>query len=109
MDYSFGCRTYIFHTMKKPNIWQRFKDGFNAVFNPVVYNPTTRSPLQPLGYTGQASIYPYTNEHTYIHKGYNKNRWVYAIVNKCAKKFGQLPWYHYKIKTSERKTWFESN
>jgi HK97 family phage portal protein len=53
------------------------------------------------------TIYPYGQDQTFINQGYNKNAWVYSIVSKCAKKFSQVPWYHYKIKTSERKTWQE--
>jgi hypothetical protein len=55
----------------------------------------------------QVSLYPYDKSETYIGKGYNKNAWVYAIVSKCAKKFGQIPWYHYRIKRTEVKTWNE--
>jgi HK97 family phage portal protein len=50
---------------------------------------------------------PYGKDQTYIQQGYQKNAWVYSIVSKCAKKFSQVPWYHYKIKTQERKTWAE--
>lgn len=70
---------------------------------PVLYNRNSAF----LGMNNGVSIYPYGNDRTYIELGYNKNAWVYAIVSKCAKKFGQVPWYHYKIKTSERKTWAE--
>lgn len=74
---------------------------------PTVVNPVSPlTSMQTIGLNG-TSIYPYGNDQTYIQKGYNKNAWVYAIVSKCAKKFGQVPWYHYKIKTDERKTWAE--
>jgi HK97 family phage portal protein len=70
-----------------------------------VVNNLAQSNLRTIGFNNGVSIYPYGNDLTYIEKGYNKNAWVYSIVSKCAKKFGQVPWYHYKIKTSERKTW----
>src|SRR6478735_315489 len=60
-----------------------------------------------IGFNNGVSIYPYGKDTTYINQGYNKNAWVYSIVSKCAKKFGQVPWYHYKISTNERKTWFD--
>jgi HK97 family phage portal protein len=78
---------------------------------PTVMNlPTVqqRSPFfNTIGFNNGVSIYPYGKDLTYINQGYNKNAWVYSIVSKCAKKFGQVPWYHYKIKTQERKTWAE--
>lgn len=67
----------------------------------------TGLPTQYVGFNNGVTIYPSGNDQTFIQKGYNKNAWVYAIVSKCAKKFSQIPWYHYKIKTNERKTWFD--
>lgn len=87
--------------MKQPNLIQRLK----AAFFPTVVNPVIQS--QIIGMNNGVSIYPYGKDQTFIEKGYQKNAWVYAIVSKCAKKFSQIPWYHYKIKTSERKTWAE--
>jgi len=87
--------------MKQPNLYQRLK----AALFPTVVDPLPRTGT--VGFNNGVTIYPYSNDLTYINKGYNKNAWVYSIVSKCAKKFSQIPWYHYKIKTSERKTWFE--
>lgn len=86
--------------MKQPNLWNRIK----AAFSPAV-NPFSQS--QILGFNSGLKIYPYGKDQTFIEKGYQKNAWVYSIVSKCAKKFSQVPWYHYKIRTSERKTWAE--
>lgn len=69
-------------------------------------NAVLNSPLF-FGMNNGVTLYPAGDERTHIQKGYNKNAWVYSIVSKCAKKFGQVPWYHYKIKTKERKTWFD--
>lgn len=72
--------------------------------------PVRSQPLQPLqtiGFNNGVTLYPHSTDRTSIGKGYKKNAWVYMIVSKCAKKFGQVPWYHYKIKTRERKTWEE--
>lgn len=85
------------------NLLQRIK----AAFSPTVVNPSSPLTSQTIGFNNNVSIYPYGRDQTYINKGYNKNAWVFAIVSKCAKKFSQVPWYHYKIKTKERKTWFE--
>lgn len=74
---------------------------------PVVVNPVATFNNQVIGLNNGVSIYPYGKDNTYIQKGYQKNAWVYSIVSKCAKKFSQVPWYHYKIKTTERKTWAE--
>src|SRR5688572_2449599 len=56
------------------------------------------------GYSG-VSLYPANNGDSYIKNGYNKNAQVYAIVSKNARKLGQVAFYHYRIKNSERKTW----
>jgi HK97 family phage portal protein len=72
---------------------------------PVIMNGNTA--IRPFGFNDGVTIYPYNNDRTYIEKGYNKNAWVFAIVSKLAKKFSQVPWYHYKIKRAERKTYFE--
>lgn len=80
--------------------------GIPAVTSlPATLNSTIAA--RTIGFNNGVTIYPYGNDNTYINQGYNKNAWVYSIVSKCAKKFGQVPWYHYKIKTSERKTWAE--
>jgi HK97 family phage portal protein len=95
--------------MKKLNGLQ--KAVANIFGLPTVLNLPTVQQRNPffntLGFNNGVSIYPYGKDNTYINEGYNKNAWVYSIVSKCAKKFGQIPWYHYKIKTSERKTWAE--
>lgn len=80
-----------------------------ATYMPVPAVRNFSSPINnPLvGFNNGVSIYPYGRDQTFIQKGYNKNAWVYSIVSKCAKKFSQVPWYHYKIKTTERKTWAE--
>lgn len=69
-------------------------------------NAVLNSPLF-FGMNNGVTLYPAGDEKTHIQKGYNKNAWVYSIVSKCAKKFSQVPWYHYKIKPKERKTWFD--
>jgi HK97 family phage portal protein len=92
--------------MQKPNLYQRVK----AAFFPSVASQLPaliQNNLRTIGFNNGVTIYPYGNDQTYIDKGYSKNAWVYSIVSKCAKKFSQVPWYHYKIKTSERKTWGE--
>lgn len=88
--------------MKKLTLGQRLKASLAIMFGSL---PTWRS--TPFGVNTGVTIYPQSREHIYVNKGYNRNAQVYAIVSKCAKKFGQIPWYHYKIKTSERKTWFD--
>jgi HK97 family phage portal protein len=93
--------------MKKLNGLQ--KAIANIFGLPVPINPLS-SPItdtRMLGFNNGVSIYPYGRDQTFIQQGYNKNAWVYSIVSKCAKKFSQVPWYHYKIKTSERKTYFD--
>src|SRR5688572_27809398 len=72
-----------------------------------VVTPAQRALNQFFNLNQGITIYPYGKDETFINQGYTKNAWVYAIVSKCAKKFGQVPWYHYKIKTSERKAWFD--
>jgi HK97 family phage portal protein len=89
--------------MQKPNLFQRLKAAFTVV-NPL---PTQLQNLRTIGFNNGVTIYPYGRDNTFINEGYNKNAWVYSIVSKCAKKFSQVPWYHYKIKTKERKTWGE--
>lgn len=76
---------------------------------PVVRGNADTYLAQNLPYTigAAATMYPADNGETYINKGYRRNAIVYAIVSKCAKKFAQVPWYHYKIKYNERKTWQE--
>jgi HK97 family phage portal protein len=92
--------------MKKLNGLQ--KAVANIFGLPTVLNiPSTLRTLQTIGFNNGVSIYPYGKDQTYIQQGYQKNAWVYSIVSKCAKKFSQVPWYHYKIKTQERKTWAE--
>jgi HK97 family phage portal protein len=93
--------------MKKLNGLQ--KAVANIFGLPTVVNPITPPSqiAQQLGFNQGISIYPYGRDTTYIQQGYNKNAWVYSIVSRCAKKFGQVPWYHYKVKTNERKTWAE--
>lgn len=56
------------------------------------------------GFSG-VSLYPANTGDTYIKNGYNKNAQVYAIVSKNARKLGQVAFYHYRIKNTERKTW----
>lgn len=56
------------------------------------------------GYSG-ISLYPHNTGDSYIKNGYNKNAQVYAIVSKNSRKLGQVNFYHYRIKNSERKTW----
>jgi HK97 family phage portal protein len=56
---------------------------------------------------GTIELYPNDSGELYVQKGYNLNDAVYSIVSKCAKKFSQVPFYHYKIKKGERKTWAE--
>jgi HK97 family phage portal protein len=53
------------------------------------------------------TIYPYGNDSTFIEQGYKKNWAVYVVVKKLAKTFSQISWYHYKVNTKERKTWFD--
>lgn len=89
--------------MKKLNGLQ--KAVANIFRLPTVVNPVSNPVMRSLGFNNGVTIYPYGKDSTFIEKGYNKNAWVYSIVSKCAKKFGQVPWYHYKIKTTERKTW----
>jgi HK97 family phage portal protein len=89
--------------MKQPDLYQQSKANLLPLAPVRQLNPTT----QVLNLNRGVSIYPYGQDQTFIEKGYNKNAWVYSIVSKCAKKFSQVPWYHYKIKTSERKTWGE--
>jgi tRNA-dihydrouridine synthase len=93
--------------MKKLNIFQKaIADifGITSVQKlPLVLNNNVRT----FGFNQGVTIYPYGKDDTYIGEGYNKNSWVFSIVSKCAKKFGQVPWYHYKVKTTERKTWAE--
>lgn len=90
--------------MKKLNGLQ--KAVANIFRLPTVINPVAPI-VQSLGMGNGVTIYPYGRDSTFIEKGYNKNAFVYSIVSKCAKKFGQVPWYHYKVKTTERKTWAE--
>lgn len=59
------------------------------------------------GLNNGATLYPAHDRNFQINEGYNKNAWVYSIVSKCSKKFSQVPWYHYRIKNKERKTWFD--
>lgn len=89
--------------MKKLKWYQ--KAAANIFGLPTVVNPVQQQIMQSLGFNSGVTIYPYGKDETFINKGYNKNAWVYSIVSKCAKKFSQVPWYHYKIKTSERKTY----
>lgn len=42
-------------------------------------------------------------ENKYISEGYNSNTDVYAIVNKAARKFAQIPWYVYRVKKGKTK------
>lgn len=91
--------------MKKLNGLQKL--AANLFRLPTVVNPIQNQTLQTLGFNNGVTLYPYGKDETFINKGYNKNAWVYSIVSKNAKKFGQVPWYHYKIKTTERKTWAE--
>jgi HK97 family phage portal protein len=76
---------------------------------PVLYNNTdTYLPYNPLRSIGEGVVlYPEEIGDTYINKGYKKNAIVFSIVSKCAKKFAQVPWYHYRINPKERKTWLE--
>jgi HK97 family phage portal protein len=92
--------------MKKPTFGQRVKAATNAFFG-VSTIQTLPNNLRTIGFNQGVAIYPYGKDYTFITQGYNKNAWVYSIVSKCAKKFSQVPWYHYKIKTTERKTWNE--
>lgn len=71
--------------------------------------PAPGLPVTPqlVGLNKDVTIYPYGKDDTFIQFGYNRNAWVYAIVSKCAKKLAQIPFYHYKIKTTERKTYFD--
>jgi HK97 family phage portal protein len=81
--------------------------GVSANRLPALINTAiSNSPLF-FGMNNGVTLYPLGDEKTQIEKGYNKNAWVYSIVSKCAKKFGQVPFYHYRIKTKERKTWAE--
>jgi HK97 family phage portal protein len=68
--------------------------------------PIHTSEVQSFGLQN-ITLYPTNTGETYIKQGYNKNSQVYAIVSKNARKFGQVPFYHYKIKKNERKTWSE--
>lgn len=81
------------------NLLQRLK----AAFMPVIVNPQTG--IMPMGQG--ITIYPYNNDRTFIEKGYQKNWAVYVVVKKIVKKFSQVPFYHYRIKTGERKTYFD--
>jgi HK97 family phage portal protein len=73
----------------------------------VVNTAFARNDIQPFGWNNGVTIYPSGNDDTFIQKGYNKNAFVHAIISKCAKKFSQIPWYHYRIKVTERKTYSE--
>lgn len=86
--------------MKKPNLIQRVKA---AIF------PTTVNPFdsQMAWLNSKLTIYPYGKDQTFIEQGYQKNWAVYIVIKKITKKFSQVPFYHYKIRTSERKTYFE--
>jgi HK97 family phage portal protein len=53
------------------------------------------------------TIYPYGKDVTCIEEGYKKNWAVYVVIKKLVKTFSQIAWYHYKVKTNERKTWFD--
>ncbi len=87
------------------------KNGFLKAFSSLIpvttgFNlPAIRQELYPIN--SGLTIYPYGKDQTFIREGYNKNAFVYSIVSKCAKKFAQVPWYHYRIKRGERKTWNE--
>jgi hypothetical protein len=88
--------------MKKLNGLQ--KAVANLFGLPTVQNlPTVLNNLRTIGFNQGVAIYPYGKDQTFISQGYNKNAWVYSIVSKCAKKFSQVPWYHYKIKTMSAK------
>lgn len=70
-------------------------------YDPVYFPPLTRNVGQSL------ELYPQDNGERYISKGYILNDAVYSIVSKCAKKLGQVPFHHVKIRKNERKTWQE--
>jgi HK97 family phage portal protein len=76
--------------------------GFSRGYADPVYFPQVQ---QRIG--GTIELYPNDNGERYVNKGYNLNDAVYSIVSKCAKKFGQVPFYHIKIKKDQRKTWAE--
>lgn len=89
--------------MKQPNLIQRLKA---AIFpNVGILERNIQNALIQLNQG--ITIYPYGDDLTFIEKGYQKNWAVYVVVHKIVKKFGQVPFYHYKIKTSERKAYFE--
>lgn len=67
--------------------------------------PSFTSNLQPVG--NNVTLYPHKDGQTFIDKGYNYNADIHAVVSKCAKKFGQVAWYQYRIKKNEVKTWQE--
>jgi HK97 family phage portal protein len=56
---------------------------------------------------GTVELYPNDNGERYVNKGYNLNDAVYSIVSKVAKKFGQVPFYHVRVKKDEKSTWRE--
>jgi HK97 family phage portal protein len=95
--------------MKKLNGFQKAVANIFGLptVNPLPLIQSNLQNIRPIGFNQGVTIYPYGKDTTYIKEGYNKNAWVFSIVSKCAKKFSQVPWYHYKVKTGERKTWAE--
>jgi hypothetical protein len=82
----------------QPNLIQRLKA---AVF------PTVVPMNQLMGINSGITLYPHGKDQTFIQQGYKKNWAVYVVVRKCVRIFSQVPWYHYKINTKERKTYFD--
>jgi phage portal protein BeeE len=93
------------------NLIQRIKAAANIVVRgnllPTVVNPINGRGPAFMMLNDKLVIYPYGKDQTFIENGYQKNWAVYVVVNKCVKKFRQVPFYHYTIKTKERKTWFD--
>jgi hypothetical protein len=84
--------------MKQPNLFQRLKSAFSPQASPL---------SQIMSLNQGITLYPFGKDHTYIHQGYKRNWAVYVVVRKCVRIFSQVPWYHYKIATKERKTYFD--
>jgi HK97 family phage portal protein len=92
----------------KPTIRQRVKAFLKPNVNPLTV-PSTIPGLNNfiVKINEGITIYPFGNDQTYIESGYKKNWAVYVVVRKLVRIFSQINWYHYKIKTSERKTYWD--
>jgi HK97 family phage portal protein len=93
--------------MKKPSIIQRFKAATTAFNLPSLVNPLSLRgiPNTLINLNQGLTIYPYGQDKTFIKQGYNKNWALHVVIKKLVRTFSQIDWYHYKIKTNERKTY----